>query len=101
MQNQPKSIDPEWTILKLLNWTTSYFKSHDIDSPRATAEILLAHIMKLKRITKWADINMVELDLPKLITHFAQSNKAEGKSLKTVFWYSDMLNDFAKFLQAY
>lgn len=50
MQNQPKSIDPEWTILKLLKWTTSYFKSHDIDSPRATAEILLAHILKLKRI---------------------------------------------------
>jgi release factor glutamine methyltransferase len=50
MQNQPKSIDPEWTILKLLEWTTSYFKSHDIESPRATAEILLAHILKLKRI---------------------------------------------------
>ena len=50
MQNQPKSIDPEWTILKLLKWTTSYFKSRDIDSPRATAEILLAHILKLKRI---------------------------------------------------
>ena len=50
MQNQPKSGDPEWTIIKLLNWTTSYFKSHDIDSPRSTAEILLAHILKLKRI---------------------------------------------------
>jgi release factor glutamine methyltransferase len=50
MQNQPKSGDPEWTIIKLLEWTTSYFKSHDIDSPRSTAEILLAHVLKLKRI---------------------------------------------------
>ena len=50
MQNQPKPRDPEWTIIKLLKWTTSYFKSHDIDSPRSTAEILLAHILKLKRI---------------------------------------------------
>ena len=50
MQNQPKSNDPEWTILKLLKWTTSYFKSHDIDSPRATAEILLAHVLKAERI---------------------------------------------------
>ena len=50
MQNQPKSRDPEWTIIKLLEWTTSYFKSHDIDSPRSTAEILLAHVLKLKRI---------------------------------------------------
>ncbi len=50
MQNQPKSRDPEWTIIKLLKWTTSYFKSHDIDSPRSTAEILLAHVLELKRI---------------------------------------------------
>jgi len=50
MQNQPKPRDPEWTIIKLLKWTTSYFKSHDIDSPRSTAEILLAHVLKLKRI---------------------------------------------------
>ena len=56
--------------------------------------------MKVKRITKWADINMAELELDKLITHFAQSNKAEGKSPKTVSWYNEMLQDFVKFLQS-
>lgn len=50
MVNHLKSSDPEWTIVKLLEWTTSYFKSHNIDSPRATAEILLAHILKIERI---------------------------------------------------
>ena len=50
MQNHPKSEFPEWTIIKLLRWTTSYFKSHDIDSPRSTSEILLAHTLGLKRI---------------------------------------------------
>lgn len=50
MQNPPKSQDPEWTILKLLKWITSYFNTHNIDSPRATAEILLAHVLKLKKI---------------------------------------------------
>jgi release factor glutamine methyltransferase len=50
MQNHPTSRDPEWTIIKLLKWTTSYFESHDIDSPRSTAEILLAHVLRLKRI---------------------------------------------------
>lgn len=42
---------------------------------------------------------MAELDLDKLITHFEQSNKAEGKSPKTVSWYSEMLHDFVDFLQ--
>lgn len=50
MQNPPKTREPEWTILKLLRWATTYFQSHDIDSPRATAEILLAHALDVKRI---------------------------------------------------
>jgi release factor glutamine methyltransferase len=50
MQNQQTPKAPEWTILKLLKWATPYFKSHDIDSPRATAEILLAHVLKIERI---------------------------------------------------
>ena len=44
------SRDDNWTIKKLLEWTTNYFHSHDIDSPRATAEILLAHVLDLQRI---------------------------------------------------
>jgi release factor glutamine methyltransferase len=50
MEHHSKSGATVWNIVKLLKWTTSYFKSHGIDSPRATAEILLAHILKLKRI---------------------------------------------------
>ena len=50
MQNQPRSTDSEWTIIKLLKWTTSYFESRDIDGPRIEAEILLAHALQLQRI---------------------------------------------------
>ena len=50
MQNQPRSTDPEWTVLKLLRWTTSYFESRDIDGSRIDAEILLAHALQIKRI---------------------------------------------------
>ncbi|MEE8397823.1 MAG: peptide chain release factor N(5)-glutamine methyltransferase [Desulfobacterales bacterium] len=50
MQNPPKTTEPVWTILKLVRWTTTYFQSHAIDSPRATAEILLAHTLNMNRI---------------------------------------------------
>ncbi|MBA3038049.1 MAG: peptide chain release factor N(5)-glutamine methyltransferase [Desulfobacterium sp.] len=50
MQNRQNPIDPEWTIIKILQWTTSYFKTNEIDSPRSTAEIILAHALGLKRI---------------------------------------------------
>lgn len=43
---------------------------------------------------------MAELDLTKLVTHFAQSNRAEGKSPKTITWYTEMLTDFARFLES-
>lgn len=53
-----------------------------------------------KRNFKWADINMTDLEIQKLITHFTQSNKAEGKSPKTICWYSEMLGDFIRFLES-
>jgi site-specific recombinase XerD len=57
--------------------------------------------MKVKTINlRWDDIDMSELDLHKLIVHYGQSNKAEGKSPATVIWYAEMLGDFLKFLES-
>ncbi len=50
MQNPPVPREVEWTILSLIKWATGYFTSYGIDSPRATAEILLATVLNLKRI---------------------------------------------------
>lgn len=50
MQNLPVPRETEWTILNLLKWATGYFTTHGIDSPRVTAEILLATLLNLKRI---------------------------------------------------
>ena len=44
------TANSQWTIIKLIRWATSYLKSYDIDSPRATGEILLAHALHLNRI---------------------------------------------------
>jgi len=40
----------EWTIIKLLSWTESYFQSHSIDSPRLTGELLLAYSLDIRRL---------------------------------------------------
>jgi len=39
-----------WTIQKLLNWVTEYLANKGIDSPRLSAELLLSHVLGLKRI---------------------------------------------------
>ena len=39
-----------WTIKSILSWTDIYFSQHSIDSPRLTAEILLAKALGLRRL---------------------------------------------------
>lgn len=50
MQNHPENREPRWTIRKVLSWTISYFKSHNIENPKSDAAILLAYALKLRRI---------------------------------------------------
>ena len=50
MQNQTRLRPNEWTIIKLVQWATAYFDTREIDSPRATAEILLSHVLNIRRI---------------------------------------------------
>lgn len=49
VQSSAKSTD-NWTIIKILSWTESYFKDHSIDSPRLTGEILLAKTLGVRRL---------------------------------------------------
>jgi release factor glutamine methyltransferase len=51
-----------WTIIKLIRWATSYLKSHDIDSPRTTGEILLAHALKVNRIDLYLNYDQPLID---------------------------------------
>jgi release factor glutamine methyltransferase len=39
-----------WTIQKLLKWVTDYLTAKGIESPRLSAELLLSHVLGLKRI---------------------------------------------------
>jgi len=51
----------EWTIQKLLNWTTEYLTGKGVDAPRLSAELLLSNVLGLKRIELYTQYNrMVE-----------------------------------------
>ncbi len=51
-----------WTLLKLLQWTTDYFREKKIDAPRLTAEVLLAHVLGCKRISLYTGYDNVPND---------------------------------------
>jgi len=48
-----------WTIQKLLNWVTEYFKNKGVDSPRLSAELVLSHVLGLKRIELYTQFNKI------------------------------------------
>src|SRR5437899_3452398 len=54
-----------WTVRRLLEWTTPFFLRKEVDSPRLSAELLLAHVLKVPRIKLYTDYEGVlgEADL--------------------------------------
>jgi site-specific recombinase XerC len=57
-------------------------------------------MLKVSKVNlRWEDIQMAEIALDKLVLHFSQCNKAEGKSPKTVAWHTQMLTSFLAFLK--
>ena len=49
------------TILEVINKTTPYFEKQGVDSPRLTIELLLAHLLKKKRLQLYLEFER-ELD---------------------------------------
>lgn len=39
-----------WTILAVLKWTSRYFQDKGVSEPRASAEVLLAHVLGVSRL---------------------------------------------------
>lgn len=87
---------PDWTIRKLIAWCTSYFKEHQIDSPRTDAEILLAHALKLTRIDLYLrydqPLNRSELlGFKELIKRRIKREPVAYITGKKEFWSLDLL----------
>ena len=55
--------DEVWTTKKLLGWTTAAFEKKGIDSPRLSAEMLLAHVLGLPRLKLYMDPHRPTSDL--------------------------------------
>lgn len=69
----------EWTIGRLLQWTTDYLKQHGAETPRLDAEVLLAHARGCQRIQLYTAFD--EAANEELRTRFRAlvKERAEGK----------------------
>lgn len=46
-----------WTVRRVLGWTTQHFERKEVDAPRLTAEILLAHTLRANRVSLYIDLD--------------------------------------------
>ncbi len=53
----PTGSNANWTTRKLLDWTTGHFQAKAVDSPRLSAEMLLAHVLGVPRIKLYMDLD--------------------------------------------
>jgi release factor glutamine methyltransferase len=44
-----------WTVRRLLEWTSGFFTRKNVDAPRLSAELLLAHVLNYPRIKLYTD----------------------------------------------
>jgi release factor glutamine methyltransferase len=45
-----------WTVRRVLGWTTQHFEKLGLDSPRLTAELLLAHVLRTSRVRLYTNL---------------------------------------------
>jgi release factor glutamine methyltransferase len=57
MGSEDAATRESWTVGRLLQWTTEFFQRKELDEPRLSAEILLAHVLGCERIRLYTSFN--------------------------------------------
>jgi release factor glutamine methyltransferase len=68
----------QWTILRLLEWTTDYLSSSDAENPRLDAEVLLASARGCSRIDLYTAFNELADDRVRTAFRELVRRRAEG-----------------------
>jgi release factor glutamine methyltransferase len=68
-----------WTIQKILNWTEDYFRKHAVPDPRLSAELLLSHLLHIKRLDLYLQFEriLVPAELEKYRGYVQRRAKSE------------------------
>lgn len=61
--------------------------------------MMVERLRKKRRNQRWEELDKQSIPLEQLIRHYEVYNRSEGKSPRTVSWYTDSLGAFVRFLQ--
>ncbi|CAN5154544.1 peptide chain release factor N(5)-glutamine methyltransferase [soil metagenome] len=89
MGNQKEDL---WTVLRMLEWATDYFKKEEIPDPRLSIEWLLADVLSCKRLDLYLSyerpLSPTELDQLRPMI----KRRASHEPLQYIIGYTDFMN---------
>jgi release factor glutamine methyltransferase len=81
--------DEPWTVLRLLEWTTDFFKRRGSETPRLDAEILLAHARRCARIALYTSFAEVPSEEQLLAFREMVRRRGEGMPVAQLVGYRE------------
>ena len=78
-----------WTVLRLLEWTTEFFKQRGSESPRLDAEILLAHARGCSRIELYTAFGEVADEQQRVAFREMVRRRGEGTPVAQLVGYRE------------
>lgn len=88
MTNPPQQTEA-WTILRLLTWTTDFFKSRGSDSARLDAEVLLAEALGCQRIELYTAFDTEPDERTRVAFREMVRRRAEGTPVAYLVGYKE------------
>ncbi len=85
----PQSREEPWTVLRLLEWTTDFFKQRGSDSPRLDAEVLLAHARECSRIELYTSFAEVPEEEQRVAFREMVRRRGEGMPVAQLVGYRE------------
>ena len=78
-----------WTVLRLLEWTTDFFKKRGCESARLDAEVLLAHARECTRIELYTAFAEVPSDEQRVAFRELVRRRGEGMPVAQLVGYRE------------
>jgi len=78
-----------WTVLRLLQWTTDFFRSKGSDSPRLDAEILLSHARNCSRVELYTAYASVPSDDERVAFREMVRRRGSGMPVAQIVGYRE------------
>lgn len=89
MTSESTQQSEPWTVLRLLEWTTDYFKQKGSDTPRLDAEVLLAEARGCSRIQLYTDFQSELADEARVAFRELVRRRGEGAPVAYLVGYKE------------